>query len=352
MLRVYMMVLALFAMLPAVQAADFLDWLKPSTSSTAKAKQPADDARLLTLEPGESELYPKVAPDGKTMLVVAGKRKAMAISRRLLENGDPLNVVTDDPHALDSFAWHGTDKVTFLSERAGGLGLWEKAADGRGMLRRLVSLAGKLTQPALLRDGSMIAVRLTQEANRQGRRSKDAFVNWETGGYRAQIVRIQPNGAEKVLSEGTNPAVSPDGKWIVFSMAAGRSRHLFMMRVDGSELVQLTDERSVDVQPTWSPDGKWIVFTSNRGHADMRSSSGSNWDIWAIDRNGRNLSQLTMDKARDGGASVAPDGRIYFHSDRKISRELKQARQVKGSVGAFHIWSVALPVAGGKAGKP
>ncbi|MDQ7010976.1 MAG: hypothetical protein Q9M29_04065 [Mariprofundaceae bacterium] len=84
MLRVSMMVLALFAMVPAVQAADFLDWLKPSTSRTAKAKQPADDARLLTLEPGESELYPKVAPDGKTMLVVAGKRKAMAISRRLL----------------------------------------------------------------------------------------------------------------------------------------------------------------------------------------------------------------------------------------------------------------------------
>ncbi|MFQ5581696.1 MAG: TolB family protein [Mariprofundaceae bacterium] len=347
MLRVSMMILALFVAVPTSQAADFLDWLKPVTSgkSKAKAKLPADDARLLTLEPGESELYPKVSPDGKTMLVVVSKRKSMMISRRLLENGDPVNVVSDDSHAPDSFAWHGNGQVTFLSKRAGGLGLWEKAADGRGVLRRLHSLNGQLTQPILLKDGSIIAVRLNQEASRQAvRRTRhDVFANWSATGYRAQIIRVQQNGAEQVLSEGTNPAVSPDGNWVVFSMAAGRSQHLFMMRVDGSELVQLTDARSIDVQPAWSPDGKWIVFTSNRSQADMRTPSHSNWDIWAIDRNGRNLSQLTLDKARDGGASVAPNGRVYFHSDRKVSKELKTARQVKGSVGGFHIWSIAMP---------
>jgi len=329
-------------------AANLLDWLKSGASSHGgKAEAPTDAAVLLTLEPGQNEMYPHVSPDGQSFLVAVSSHKGNRISRRLVENGDPLNEVSDDEHAPDSIAWRGNDEVSFLSTRAGGLGLWTKPADERGIVRRMIVLHGNLTQTTLLSDGSMIGVRLLSDGKSHARRTDD-FDNWQIPGQRTQIVRISADGAERMLSEGVNPAVSPDGKWIVFSMQAGRSRHLFMMRINGADLMQLTDDRSIDVQPVWSRDGKSIVFVSNRADADMRHPEKGNWDLWAIGRDGRNLIRLTMDKARDGAPSVTANNRVLFHSDRKVGRQALQAHQVRGSTRGFHIWSIALPKLSGK----
>ena len=338
-------VLVMLAVTPAVQAADLFDWLPASATGKKGVVKPADDARLLTLEPNESEMYPRASISGKQLLANVSQGKTSWISRRSLNNGDPLNIVSDDNHALDSIRWHG-EKVTFLSMRGNGLGLWERFADGEGLLKRLHELNGSLTQSILLADGSVIAVRLLAErvSDKVSKKSvKDDFNNWQFASYRSQIVRIDQSGSERVLNRGSNPALSPDGEWIAFSMPDGRDMCLYLMKTDGSELTQLPSARSVDVQPAWSPDGKWIVFTSNRAKVDVRKPANSNWDIWAIDREGRNLTQLTMDTARDGAPTVAADGRVYFHSDRKVGKVLKAQRQLKGSTGAFHIWSVPLP---------
>ncbi len=335
------------------QAADVLNWLeqKASVMTSGKSPQLSDGAVLLTLEPHETEMYPKPSPDARSLLVIASQGKQSWVSRRYLENGDPANIVTDDVRAFDSIDWRDNGHVYFLSERAGGLGLWDKISDGEGMLRRLREMRGRFTQPVLLLDGSVIAVRLnsvTPDGKRHAQHRKhDGFDNWSIAGYRSELVHISEQGT-RVLAEGINPALSPDGKWIVFAMPVGRSAHIFRMHPDGSELIQVTDARSVDVQPSWSADGKWIVFTSNRGHPDMRHKKRSNWDIWAIDAEGRNLTQLTLDPARDGGAHVGSDGRVYFHSDRKVSKKESAAREVKRVQQGFHIWSVALPSSAGR----
>jgi len=341
-------ILAVMVFVPSAHAEDLLDWIETQASGlqhSSKADLATDNAQLLTLEPGENEMYPKVSSAGKTMLVVSGKRREVAVTLRLVENGDPLSIaIENDERALNSFAWHGSDHVSFLSLRAGGLGVWEKAVDGQGTIRRLHRLQGEVTDPVMLDDGSMIAVRLVPTLKqKQKAAKKDGFLNWKTTGGQTHLVHISKEGVEVDLTAGVNPAVSPDGQQLAFSMKAGRSRHLFTMNIDGSDLVQLTDERCVDVQPAWSPDGKWIVFTSNRGKADMRQLKKSNWDIWAIGRDGRNLMQLTQNIARDGAPNVSTDGRVYFHSDRKVSSDKQKARQVKGNMSGFHIWSVNLP---------
>ena len=341
--------LGVLAFVPPVHADDLLDWLHTKASEmqyASKAMESIDNAELLTLEPGENEMYPKVSPDGKTMLVVSGHRKKLAVTLRLVENGDPSIVVSEhDELALNSYAWRGKNHVSFLSRRAGGLGVWEKPVSGQGAIRRLYRLVGEVTDPVVLDDGSLIAVRLVSISNHQAKSKKqDLFLNWENSGRQARLVQISREGDENDLAAGVNPAVSPDGEHLAFSIKAGRSRHLFLMNLDGSDLLQLTNERSIDVQPAWSPDGKWIVFTSNRGRADMRKPKKSNWDIWAISRDGLNLTQLTHNKARDGAPSVGMDGRVYFHSDRKVSSGNKNVHQVKSSTSGFHIWSVNLPV--------
>ncbi|MDQ6959744.1 MAG: TolB protein [Mariprofundaceae bacterium] len=348
MKKTMLIMLGLMAIAPSAMAVGVLDWLKPAvveTGAGGKKAVLADAAELLTLEPGETEMYPKPSPDGRFLLVRSAKGKHTWISRRYAENGDPANRVTDDIRANDSIAWKDAGHVYFLSGRAGGLGLWKKISDGEGMLSRLLELRGILTQPLLLSDGTIIAVRLTPAANQPAdRRSRsDGFNNWNIPGFHTSIVRIHADGNAQVLSEGINLSLSPNGKWIAFSMPVGRSMHLFRMHPDGSELVQITSARSVDVQSAWSADGKWIVFTSNRAHVNMRNARKSNWDIWAINPDGRNLMQLTRGKARDGAPRVASDGRVYFHSDRPVSRQLREQRQVKNVPRGFHIWSIAFP---------
>lgn len=328
---------------------DLLDWLHEVTEKKPQAAevqpQTLIDARLLTLESGESEMYPRISPDGKHLLVVSGKRKHYAITRRLLENGDPLNVVTEDPHAFTSMRWDGSDHTAFLSDRGGDLGLWRVAATGRGAVKRLYRLTGEFVEPVLLKEGGLVAVGLLPTSGSMkptNHRGVD-FSNWKIAGHETRLLHISEKGVQSSLTAGVNPALSPDGKHIVFSMQAGRSWHLFMVDVDGSNLIQLTNARSTDVQPAWSPDGKWVAFTSNRSDADSAKPHKENWDIWMIRRDGRHLTRLTHDAARDGAPAFGANGRVYFHSDRKVNKMVKGEHSISGSVSGFHIWSVPLP---------
>jgi TolB protein len=51
--------------------------------------------------------------------------------------------------------------------------------------------------------------------------------------------------------------------------------------------MQLTDNNSRNQNPTWSPNGKQIIFAS-----DM----GGNWNLWMINVDGTDLIQLTDDE--------------------------------------------------------
>ncbi len=351
MLKTVLFMISLLAMVPLTQANEIMNWLDEHAagidSRPGQSKAVADSASLLTLENNQTEMYPQPSPNARYLLTVTWKGKDAWVSRRFSENGDPANRVTFDERGLDSIHWKNNDKVYYLSGRAGGLGLWEKISDGEGMQRRLQRLSGIITQPVLLSDGSIIATRLkplSRKTKSSSHRKRDDFNNWTFPGYSAEIVRFDKAGAVHELAEGVNPSLSPDGQWIAFAMPTGRSIHLFRMHTDGSELIQVTDARSVDVQPSWSTDGTSILFTSNRANNDLRHPKKSGWDIWSIGMDGRNLIQLTFDKAHDGGARMGSDGRIYFHSDRSVSKALRAEHQVKSIPShGFHIWTVDAP---------
>jgi TolB protein len=101
--------------------------------------------------------------------------------------------------------------------------------------------------------------------------------------------------------------LDPTGRWLAFSSTRHSERaDIYLQRVDGTSVIQLTNDPADDVQPCFSADGTKIVFASSR--------SGS-WDIYVMDIDGRNVEQLTNGHAQDLHPSFSPDGnRIVFCS--------------------------------------
>lgn len=108
-------------------------------------------------------------------------------------------------------------------------------------------------------------------------------------------VNIETGVEECIVSDGnhsfTSPIVSPDGKWIlmvgsslkVINPEAQVERQkvypntdIFVCRIDGSNLTQLTYHAADDLSPVWSRDGKYVFFVSQRG------SKTGEANVWRI----------------------------------------------------------------------
>ena len=76
------------------------------------------------------------------------------------------------------------------------------------------------------------------------------------------IWRIPPNagGPVKLTSglDDSNPACSPDGKWVMYSSARSGSQRLWRVPIDGGESAPLVQDESYDALP--SPSGRLIYY--------------------------------------------------------------------------------------------
>ncbi|HXV63535.1 MAG TPA: hypothetical protein VEK15_22730 [Vicinamibacteria bacterium] len=101
---------------------------------------------------------------------------------------------------------------------------------------------------------------------------------------------------------------SPDGERYVVGSRKDGQHDLYVIDRQGKELAQLTNDPFKDSDPDWSSDGSTIVFRSDRGGA---------MDIWRMEADGTNPRRLTHDPANDdepgyggeGPARFSPDGR-------------------------------------------
>ncbi len=74
----------------------------------------------------------------------------------------------------------------------------------------------------------------------------------------------------------TSPVISPDGQWVLFvgsnAIDGGTFTYMntdiFVARLDGTGMAQLTYHAADDLSPVWSRDGRYIYFVSQRGSAN------------------------------------------------------------------------------------
>lgn len=95
-----------------------------------------------------------------------------------------------------------------------------------------------------------------------------------------------------------------------------RRKHLWLVPLDGSGEIQLTDGDWDDLHPAWSADGKWIAFASNRTDDRDRNTVT---DVWIVPSDGRGSARrLTESDGPNERPSFAPDGSAvayYGHRD-------------------------------------
>ena len=341
----------------------------------ARASEPLKAVALTTF-PG-AELHPSLSPDGSyvTFTWTGGEQGAPDVYVQMIGSGPPLRI-TNSPAAEVNPVWSPDGRwIAFLRPLGS-----PAPADGRAELRIIPPLGGSERKVAEIYIDAL------------GNPGTPGFLAWcpdstcliaaDGTGDRLPLALVAVSletGAKRPLTHpqvpafgDCNPAVSPDGRSLVFRRVPGPSAgELYRLRLrpdvtaDG-EPERLTPGRLNAAYPAWMPDGDEIVFSAKGslwrlaaatlgaggppqrlpyvGDDGMmpvvaRPTTGrptrlvyvhnvNDWNIWRIESSGAGAAAappvMAISSTRlDANPSLSPDGRrVAFSSNRSGSMEI------------------------------
>ena len=119
-----------------------------------------------------------------------------------------------------------------------------------------------------------------------------------TGGDPSRLPGAAATPAPTPTSTTTLAPISLTGQ-IAFERTVDGNTDIYLMNLDRTGLVRLTDDPAVDAAPSWSADGSRIAFT--RG-------SGTGRDVYTMSADGTAVTRLTSSPEGEESAAFSPDG--------------------------------------------
>ena len=139
----------------------------------------------------------------------------------------------------------------------------------------------RLGDPAITPDGSLAVVPVTTFDVAENKGLTDLWLVSVAGGEARQLTSDKAND--------TQPAVSPDGKWIAFISKRGddTENQVYLIAVDGGEARRVTSIPTGVSLPKWFPDSKRLAFVSDIWPDLVR------WEDQGARRKERDASKMT-----------------------------------------------------------
>jgi serine/threonine protein kinase/Tol biopolymer transport system component len=252
-----------------------------------------------------------VADGSKTLLGTQLWRRVSGIA--WLPDDENLILTGRDLETQISQVWKvsrqngSATRITNDLSNYNGLGI---SADGKAAVS---IVENRLSNIWVVSDSNLAnAKRITSDA---GREEGVSGIAWTADGrivYTTRMIASQDlwivdpasgDNRQLTFDAGANyhPAVTPDGKTIVFVSTRTGNAELWKMGIDGGNPVQVTHTSGIEARPVITPDGKWIIF-------DVADDNRSN-TIWKLPIDGGQAIQLT--EVRSLRASISPDGKQF-----------------------------------------
>jgi len=239
--------------------------------------------RRITTNDQSRNFYPSLSPDGQSVVFSSNLDGNFKIyefvlaTGQLMKLGDVVGIapeISPDNRQIVYVRNDGTDTETiWLMNRDGtnyhkvyGNG-WDPTWSPDSAHLLFATMVGSVAQLATINlDGSGFR-QLTNLSDFRGRS------DWSASGEQIVTYAGKPWARELFLldADGSNlhqigvpggdsqgPSFSPDGQWVTFTAYFDHPRQsngceIYVMRIDGSELMRLTDNKYCDWQPRWGP---------------------------------------------------------------------------------------------------
>lgn len=251
------------------------------------------------------------------------------------DGSDERNLTNNEAEDFDPDISRDGSRIAFVSKRSGGSVIYVMNSDGSD-LQEVPNTVGGLS-PRWSHDGTRLAYSnggsiyvigaagenrlLLMEAEDESTaapcRAGGFPGSWSPDDervayYSASISRaigqvctvgVDGDGPEVVAQAPdaylVEPVFSPDGRLIVYRAIVDGQHDIWIVDVESGERTNVTDDPALDIEPSWSPDGAWIAYGSLR-------QGEPHFDIFIMRPDGSDMRRLTEHVTKEANPVWGP----------------------------------------------
>jgi len=254
---------------------------------------------------------------------------AQAAARAVAQGRPTIEQFLSPPSPLEMTAARKADRIAWMTYDRGMRNVYTAAAPAFRPVRltRFLDDDGRdLTDVNLSDDGSIAVFVRGSAPNRQGWVANPSH---DPSGAEREIWAVRTSGGTPWrVAEGAGPALSPDGRYVVYvkDNQIYRARVIATATPDSMDRGQKPFIKAWGRQsnPRWSPDGSKIAFVSDRGNHAF---------IAVYDGKTRSMTYLAPGVDFDGTPVWSPDGKRIAFTRRPGTPFGQQSQEGQGGIG-------------------